>query len=172
MPYSVPLNVQLLTSRSCTPRTSPTIWVWMRLPIDTPWPVPKVQLDTVMFAAAAALPPISMLSSPSLIEQFRMSTLVEARSIPSVLGESKGVLIVTSWIVRFWLLPFSIRWNVGGFCSVTFWISVFLQPLKLMKFGRDEALGNHQFVPCPSMAPGPLISTSWSLAPLMKGRSE
>src|SRR5580698_7410645 len=151
MPYSVPLNEQLLTNKSCTPRTSPTNCVAIWLPIDKPWPLPKKQLEIVTSAAAPPLPPISILSSPTLIEQLRIKTLVEAKSIPSVLWESNGVFSVIPWIVRFILLPFTMMWNVGGFCNVTPWISTFEQPLKLMKFGRVEANGNHQFVPCPSM---------------------
>jgi len=50
MPLAVPVNVQLLTSRSNTPPES-------MLPMETPWPVPNVQLETVM-SPAGLLPPI------------------------------------------------------------------------------------------------------------------
>src|SRR5579859_5395167 len=159
MPLVVLLNVQLLTSRSCTPPD-------VMLPIDTPCPAPNVQFETVM-SAARALPPISILSSPSLMKELRISTLVEAMSIPSVLGESHGVLMVIPWMVIPALLPFNMRWNVGGFCRVTFWTRMRVDPLKPMKFGLDDARGNHQLVPWPSMVPGPLISTSWMELPEM-----
>src|ERR1017187_2610377 len=90
-PYSVPVHEQLLTIKLFTPP-------WVKLPIDTPCPVPNVQLETVM-SVAGELPPISRSSSPVLIEQFRIRTLVEVISAPSVLCESNGVLIVMPWIV-------------------------------------------------------------------------
>src|SRR5579859_8136193 len=87
MPYSVPTQKQLLTTRLLTPPSQG----W---PIDKPCPLPNVQLEIVILLPNAELLPIWMLSSPSLMEQLRISTLVEAKSIPSVLCVPSGVLIV------------------------------------------------------------------------------
>jgi hypothetical protein len=38
-----------------------------------------------------------------------------------------------------------------------------------MKFGRVEALGTHQFVPCPSIVPNPVMATSVRVLPLING---
>ena len=93
IPYSVPFHVQLLTTRLVTMPE-------MVLPSDRPCPLPKVQLETVIFAASAE-PPISRLSSPSLMEQLRIRTFVDDRSIPSVLCVVPGVLFVMFWTVKF-----------------------------------------------------------------------
>src|SRR5689334_8709897 len=103
--------------------------------------------------AHAWLPPISILSSPSLMYELITKILVEAKSMPSVLGELPGVLMVRFVTVIFALLPLSIRWNVGGFCKVRSRKRILVVLLKLIKFGRDEASGLHQPAPLPSITP-------------------
>jgi hypothetical protein len=59
IPYWVPLKVQLLTSMLLTPPE-------VMLPMERPWPVPKVQPVTVI-PLQVLEPPTWTRSSPSLI---------------------------------------------------------------------------------------------------------
>ena len=109
IPYCVPFHTQLLTVRLLIP-------LCVGLPIDTPCPLPNVQLEIMMSDERAELLPIWILSSPSLIEQPWINTFVEARSIPSVLAVFDAVLILMFCIVRLMLPLCTMIWNVGAFC--------------------------------------------------------
>src|SRR5215468_2073035 len=107
MPLSVLLKVQLMTVRLETPPE-------VLLPMETPCPSPKVQLVITTSTEAEALLPSATLSSPTLILQLRMTALVSAKSMASVLcdgligSEEDGAAIVTPSMVTFPALPLMI----------------------------------------------------------------
>src|SRR5436309_8625038 len=105
-----------------------------------------------------------MLSSPTLIVQFWINTLVDPISIASVLGELPGEFQVTPSIVTFTLPPFNRMLKTGELMSVTPWTNMFEELLwKLMIFGRSDSssVGDcHQLVEpvpaLPSKVPDPV----------------
>ena len=61
----------------------------------------------------------TMLSSPSATEQFCTRKFVPATSMPSVLGDVPGALMVTPKSVTLLLAPLNARWKFGEFRNVT-----------------------------------------------------
>jgi hypothetical protein len=111
----------------------------------------------------------AMLSSPQLIELSRIRQLAAFRSMPSVLGDASGVLMVIRRTVTLrQALPLLARkemWVLGGFCSVISCTRMFVQPAGAnMALGRTRVLSAsyaaHQAAPWPSRVPVPLISMS------------
>src|SRR5579862_4011938 len=112
-PYWVPLKEQLMTMRLETP---PEVLP----PMETPWPVPKLQLVTTVSEDVPAVLPSAMLSSPSLIEEFSTRQFVPIRSMPSVLGEKPGALIVIPWTVTLPVVLLNTICMEGEFSKVAF----------------------------------------------------
>src|SRR3954452_10109153 len=86
----------------------------VKLPMDTPWPAPKVQLVIMMSAETDALLPTATLSSPTLMLQLRMMQFVSARSMASVLwdggeAEDEGARMVTPSMVTLPAFPLMTR---------------------------------------------------------------
>src|SRR5579871_1630639 len=152
-PYWVPLKVQLSTS---TLLTLPLVM----LPMESPWPLPKVQPVTVM--PLQALEPPICTTSPSLMKQFLMLTLVPRRSMPSVLGEGQGAVMERPWARMLVPLPRNWIWNLGEFCTVMPVTVALEQPVSSIMAGGRLSVppllkAVHQACPCPSMTPLPLM---------------
>ena len=129
MPRSVPSKTQLLMTTFFTP---PDI----SLPITTPpCPASMVKLVIVIFSQglftrrpSSSLPHlIAMQSSPTSMWQFEIRTFRhESGLIPSVFGESFGLIMVRSCTVTFsQYTGFTVQ--AGEFLSVTPSMSTFLQ---------------------------------------------
>src|ERR1035438_10914826 len=98
--------------------------------MDTPCPLPKVQLVTRVsdVGAPLLLVPRAMLSSPTLILQSCTRQFVPTRSIPSVLCDCNkvgtpvegGALSVMPRIVMLPPLPLNTMFCFGAFERVTF----------------------------------------------------
>src|SRR5262245_42343725 len=145
--------------------------------METPCPAPNVQFSTRMSAAIGGGPPdevTATLSSPVLILQPLMWTcLHDLGSMPSVLGEFAGAVMVTPVTVMLVDVSSS-TWNFGEFCNVTVSMVMPSEFLRLMRCGRYGSgwfaasaarCMSHHGDPPPSMVPVPVSFTFLSWLP-------
>src|SRR6185436_281197 len=97
----------------------------------------------------------------------------ESGLIPSVLGESAGLIMVTPRMLTFW------QWTglivqLGELIAVISSINKLLQSEKLMRRGRGCAsapsfFACHHFAPRPSMVPRPVMEMLLRFCPVISG---